>query len=202
MGRNREINEKTKDERREQILSAALKLFSSDGLAATKITDISAEAGISQGLVYHYYESKNEIFVALIDFAFDRLIEACRILENMTITPREKIEMAINGIYKNMAENESSAQYHLLIAQANLMTSPPAKARVILAEKSDIPYEIIARIIRKGQKDGTIKKGNAKDMALVFWTAIKGLAIHKTSRGNKFKMPDPKILSGIFFEVS
>ena len=61
MARNKDLNQKMKDERREQILSNALILFAAKGLSATKITDISAASGISQGLLYHYFESKEEI---------------------------------------------------------------------------------------------------------------------------------------------
>ena len=48
-------NEMIKDTRREQILSAALKIFAARGFAATKISDIVRAGGISHGLVYHYF---------------------------------------------------------------------------------------------------------------------------------------------------
>ena len=53
--RNEEHNAIIKDERREQILSAALKVFATRGFAATKISDIVGKGGMSHGLVYHSY---------------------------------------------------------------------------------------------------------------------------------------------------
>ena len=66
MARNAEHNQKMRDERREKILYHALRLFAAKGLYATKITDIAAECRMSQGLLYHYFRSKEEIFTELI----------------------------------------------------------------------------------------------------------------------------------------
>jgi AcrR family transcriptional regulator len=63
--RNEEQNEMIKDERREQILSAALREFATRGFAATKISDIVARGRMSHGLVYHYFKSKEELLVSL-----------------------------------------------------------------------------------------------------------------------------------------
>jgi AcrR family transcriptional regulator len=192
------LNIKIKDERREQLLSTALGLFATKGLSATKITDISSALGISQGLIYHYYRSKEEIFVELIRTAFERMNAACKYLEELPLPPREKIKMAIEELLKGIDKNEDTAIYHLLIALATASEAIPEEAKTIIQKENKLPYEVITRIIIEGQKDGSFKKHNAKDMALVFWTSIKGLAIHKAAHGKKYKSPDPDILMGIF----
>ena len=70
MGRGAKFNERVKEERRQRILETAVKLFAVNGLAATKISRIASDSGMSQGLMYHYYRSKEEIYVALIRHAF------------------------------------------------------------------------------------------------------------------------------------
>lgn len=199
MARNKDLNQKMKDERREQILSKALMLYAKKGLSATKITDISSASGISQGLIYHYYRSKEEIFVELIRRAFARLNEACHWLENQSLSAKEKIEFAIKEMLSLMEENEDAARYHLLIAQATASEAIPDAAKDIIKKENKIPYEVIARIIIEGQKDGSIKKFDAKELALVFWTSINGLAIYKAVHGDNFKAPDVKILTSMFF---
>ena len=64
--RSKEANQEVLDKRRNQILSAALKVFSERGFAATKISNIASEAGLSHGLMYHYFKTKDEIFVELV----------------------------------------------------------------------------------------------------------------------------------------
>ena len=60
--RKAEENTRIRDERREQILSAALEVFIQKGYSATKIADIAATDGISHGLVYHDFRSIEEIY--------------------------------------------------------------------------------------------------------------------------------------------
>ena len=50
-----------RDERKKQIMRAAIKVFAENGIRLTKISNIAKEAGISHGLVYHYFESKEEL---------------------------------------------------------------------------------------------------------------------------------------------
>src|SRR5579884_3164066 len=67
--RTEEQNQKIKDERHEQILQAGIAVFAHKGFAATKITDIAAAANMSHGLIYHYFTSKEAVYVAIIERA-------------------------------------------------------------------------------------------------------------------------------------
>lgn len=200
MGRNKELNQKTKDERREQILSAALRLFATRGLAATKITDIAAAAEMSQGLLYHYYRSKEDIFVELIRTAFERMNTAALELEKSPLPAREKIRVAIETLLRGLDDNEDTGLYYLLIAMATASEAIPEEAKAIIQSENLVPYEIIVRIITEGQKDGSLKAYDAGELALVFWTSIKGLAIHKAAHGAKFRTPSPEIFISMFME--
>ena len=198
MGRNKETNQKIRDERREQILSESLLLFSTRGLASTKISDIASTAGISQGLVYHYFRSKEDIFIELIRGAFERLNSSCEILSRMPLSPREKIDIAVRGLLQDLENNQENARYHLLMAQAMISETVPEEAKAIIRREIAISQEIIAAILRDGQKEGSIKEGDADEMALVFWTSINGLAILKVVNGAEFKAPAPEILLSMF----
>jgi AcrR family transcriptional regulator len=61
-----ETRKEQKEKRRQEILCAALELFVSRGYAATKITDIAAQANMSTGLMFHYFESKEKLYEELI----------------------------------------------------------------------------------------------------------------------------------------
>lgn len=198
MPRNKTLNEKMKDERRRQIFSNALIVFSKKGLSAAKISDIAAVSGFSQGLIYHYFKSKEELFTELINHAFDKLNTACMHLEQLPASPREKIEMAIRELLKGFDQSEDTAGYHLLISQATMSEAVPQKTKTIIKKQSKLPYEVMERIIRAGQKEGSIKKKDPGELAVLFWTSIKGLALHKAVHGRKFSMPDPEILMSMF----
>ena len=66
MGRDEEHNRRMREDRRRRILSEAVRLFATRGLGATRVGDIAAAAGMSQGLLYHYFASKEEIFTDIV----------------------------------------------------------------------------------------------------------------------------------------
>src|SRR5687768_6727735 len=67
MPRSPKDNQEIRDARREELLRAAARVFAKKGFAHAKISDIAAEAGLSHGLVYHYFDSKEAVFAAIID---------------------------------------------------------------------------------------------------------------------------------------
>lgn len=65
---------KKPEERRREILEAAIRVFASKGYEKTAISDIAAESGISQGLCYRYYASKEEIYDAAVEEYADLIV--------------------------------------------------------------------------------------------------------------------------------
>jgi AcrR family transcriptional regulator len=61
-------------ERREQILAAATQAFARSGFAATSLDDIAAEAGISRVILYRHFESKTDLYRAVLDGVCARLV--------------------------------------------------------------------------------------------------------------------------------
>lgn len=58
--------EQMREERRSQILASALVVFSQKGFHASNVSDVAAHAGVSQGTIYWYFSSKEELFDAAI----------------------------------------------------------------------------------------------------------------------------------------
>jgi AcrR family transcriptional regulator len=58
------------EERRSQILESAIKVFAREGFANTRMDDVAVESGLSKGLLYWYFKSKEEIIIAIADLLF------------------------------------------------------------------------------------------------------------------------------------
>jgi AcrR family transcriptional regulator len=200
MPRNKGANQKVKDERREKILASALALYASKGLAATKISDIAEKTGMSQGLVYHYFKSKEQIFICLIRHAMERMNEAAQNLEKLPITAQEKVILAVEGLLKGLETNVSTSAYYFLITQTALTDAYPEEAKEIIRTQNDVKYDVMVRIFRQGQADGTIKNFDPQQMATQFFSSINGLALNKAIYGNRFTMPDKQILLGMLLK--
>jgi AcrR family transcriptional regulator len=190
--RNEEQNEMIKDERKEQILSSALKAFAKRGFAATKIGDIAARAGLSHGLVYHYFKSKEEIFYVLLERAMKTSTETLLNVEKMPFSPIEKVRQTAKYILGGIEGFEDSAYYFLIVAHASVMESPGPEYDNLM-DTSGISVQAMARILAAGQQANEVKEGDPMGMTLVFFAAIQGLAMYKLAM-ESFKMPDPEIL--------
>lgn len=90
-----------KDQVKENIDAAALKVFSRKGYQAAKISDISACAGVSVGNIYRYYKNKDEIFYSVVPEDFPS-----RILEEVhsKISTEKFNHNTCNGIMEKIAE--------------------------------------------------------------------------------------------------
>ena len=198
MGRGIESNAKMKEERQRLIRSHALRLFALNGLAATKISHIAKAAGMSQGLMYHYYQSKEEIYVELIGHAFERMNQAVRELEAMNLSPKEKLELAVKELLAGFKNSDEVGFTHLLIAQATASEAIPLEAKKIIEKENRIPYQVIRKIVEEGQQSGEIIDRDPEALTLMFWTCIKGLALHTVTHGKEVNLPDPEMLMRIF----
>ncbi len=198
MGRNKEVNEKVKEERRQKILAGALELFSLNGAPGTKISDIARHTGMSNGLVYHYFASKEEIYTELIRTALDRLEQACRHLAALPLLPHEKIKYAIDELVKTIRTNPDAGRYHLFVTQAIAAKNIPKEAAQILDAKRRIPYEVMAQIMEKGQQLGTVRPGRSEDLSFFFWVNINGMAQHQVMYGKTARQPPLELLYHMF----
>lgn len=73
MVRGEKASEQMRAQSRAQILSAARKLFAENGYYNCKVADIAREAGMSQGNLYWYFPSKEEVLKAVLASGFDRV---------------------------------------------------------------------------------------------------------------------------------
>ena len=200
MPRSEEANIQIKDERQQRILSSALKVFIRKGFAATKISDIAVEAGMSNGLMYHYFQSKEEIYAELVRRAamFSR-----RLLEQVQADSGEPIDqlrsLAVR-IFRTVEQQQAGGHYFVLILEA--MTSGVYPAHAIECEHgSGRPFEVLVGIIEEGQRRGQIVQADPAQLAVIFFSGIVGLSLLKVS-GTIRSMPDPEILMRVFGAAS
>lgn len=198
MARTKEQNEKMRETRKEKIREAALFQFVKQGLFATRIQDIAVEAGIAQGLLYHYYASKDEIFVDLINDALDKTIDASYSVRDMKTEPGEKIRFALERLVETIESSQTFLDTCRLITQATNSTAIPQEAQDLIQEKRNIPYQVIEEIMAAGQKEGTIISGDPKMLSIFFWTSINGLAIYYSTNHNKDVKLDYRVIASMF----
>jgi AcrR family transcriptional regulator len=95
-------------ERREQILAAATQAFARSGFAATSLDDIAAEAGISRVILYRHFDSKSDLYRAVLDRVCARLVA--------TVGERDYTDASVDALVSAAAEDP--AGFRLLFQHA------------------------------------------------------------------------------------
>lgn len=194
MGRNTTRNEELRQLSKEKILAAALNQFAEKGLFATRIQDIAEKAHISQGLLYRYYSSKDDIYVELINEALDKMSSATIDLLSMSMSGKNKIIKAIEEMYNTIETSEQYRQTSRLISEAAHSEAIPESAKITVSEQRDEPYKLFSKIIEQGQNEGDVIEGDPYELAVLFWSLINGLTIYKHTRNSIYQLPDKRFI--------
>lgn len=96
-------------ERKKEIIKAAMQLFSEKGYAQTSMRDIARTMGVSLGLCYRYFDSKQILFNTAIDLYIEECFNSyLAILHDSTITIKDKID----ALFTSIGDEHSNMQYY------------------------------------------------------------------------------------------
>lgn len=112
--RTPEQNEEIRRQTREQIIDAAFELFAQEGYNQTSISSVAKKAGVSKGLIYHYFDGKEAILEAI----FDQMVEVGdQILDFPDdFTPADKIRQVLEGSFTFMESQTSKGRLMIGLA--------------------------------------------------------------------------------------
>jgi AcrR family transcriptional regulator len=174
--RQEEANQRIKDERREQILKAALQIFARKGLAAARISDIAAAAGLSYGLVYHYFRDKEELFVELVQRAVEGGLRVAQDALEAEGAPVERLHALCEEMVEGVRDNP---EYPLIVMQAINQELLPEATREPIGRLSEQTYQTVSELIRQCQADGKVVAGDPRELTELYFAVIQGLALSR-----------------------
>ena len=109
-------------DRPDEILDAALRLFTAQGFAATRVDDVAAAAGLSKGGVYLYFPSKEALVEALVRRAMGPVADlAVARLSERTDHPRQTIARAMHAVAAAMSDDRVVAVPLLILREAPVL---------------------------------------------------------------------------------
>ncbi|MFJ7951419.1 TetR/AcrR family transcriptional regulator [Lysinibacillus sp. NPDC096418] len=197
MPRNEEQNQELRDARKEQILQAALLVFARRGMVAAKISDIAKEAGLSHGLVYHYFTSKEEIFSTLVRTAANNSVGVIQQASEQIGTPLEKLHWMSEQILNGLSDERNTLLF-LIMIQASTSDAIPDEVKEILTGVEAVsPVTCILPLIIEGQEFGEIISADPVSLAIAYYAFIQGLAVNKI-QWPECPIPNAKLIMKIF----
>ncbi|WP_284035525.1 TetR/AcrR family transcriptional regulator [Neobacillus sp. 114] len=160
-----------RDERREQIKQAALKMFARRGYTGTKTSMIAKEASISEGLIYRYFNSKEELFITLVQ---ELMEEARRELKNVGYLPGTPFEQ-IRTLTKHMLDEDNMHAFMLMERARTAEDVPEKVTQIFEGVSTNVLIEPIIPIFVKGQESGEFSPGEPRMMLSWYFTIINSL---------------------------
>ncbi len=192
-----------KEERRQAILMTALTLFVERGYYDTKIADIAAAVPMSTGLMFHYFESKEELLLELVKMgaAASKATAAGGASETGSsagsaesgasaaamIPPDVYLTKFLEQLFSYAKEQPWVFHMFVLMGQVRRAGMPEEARQVALSVTS---IEDTAKLIRAGQAAGVFRKGDAKLLSRCFWASVQGV-MEEMSQDPDMKVPDP-----------
>ncbi len=165
------VREQQKEKRRWEILEAGLDLFIRKGYAATKIKDIADHVGMSVGLLFHYFETKEKLYEELVRLGISG---PSAMMANADMEPLDFFRMCAEQIFRYIKTEPFGAKMFVLMSQVYHNEAAPQTIKDMMKD-FDV-FTPTAEIMRKGQENGTIRKGDPHALSIAFWCSIQGIA--------------------------
>lgn len=149
------------------ILENAIAEFGEKGLERTSVSDIAKLSGVSVGVLYKYYENKDDLFQACLKRSLAYLAE---VTENAAEAARRGGEPLRGMVGALIRACQTSARTHPSYFQMyHAITVAPEKSAEYAEEIERLSAELYARYIRQAQEDGAVRADVSPELIAFFF---------------------------------
>lgn len=179
-----ERKEREREKRRQQIMAAAKRVFSSKGFKRTTIEDIAKEAELSPGTLYLYFKNKDDLYASL----------SLRILQYLLIRMEHVISERGSSVLQKM-EALKHAMYDvyefdplILLNMFHLHTTGEILSKLspeLLSEIDELSsksLEAMAEIMEEGIKKGIFINKKPSALSNILWSMFSGIVLWEQRR--------------------
>jgi TetR/AcrR family fatty acid metabolism transcriptional regulator len=156
-------------DKRRLILDAAVRVFARQGFHACRVSDIADEAGVAYGLVYHYFDSKDEVLDTLFLERWNVMLETIRQVDAQELTAREKLQEIASFIVDSYRHDPDLMK--VIIVEVTRAANSFGQTHLAQIRQA---YELIGEIVTAAQAQGAFKgEIDAAFAAMTFYGAIE-----------------------------
>jgi len=172
------------EERKQQIMRAALRLFAEQGYHATSVSDIIEEIGVARGTFYRYFRDKHDLFDQLLENNF-RYVK--RVLPEAPLghpAQAPDLEVLLTTAFQELIGQPNSREF------MSMMVNDAGGADAAFAQKVNAFYDDVAEVFGKyietARDAGLIGPRDPKVAAYLVLGALKEIFI-QWAKGGKFE---------------
>jgi TetR/AcrR family transcriptional regulator, fatty acid metabolism regulator protein len=162
---------KASQDKRRLILAAAVRVFARQGFHACRVADIADEAGVAYGLVYHYFNSKDEILDTLFLERWNVMLELIREVDAESVPVREKLAAIASFIVESYRHDPDLMK--VIIVEVTRAANSFGDTHIGTIREA---YDLMGGMIEKAQGEGVFKADiEPRFAAMAFYGAIEQL---------------------------
>ena len=183
-----ERKEREKEQRKEEILDAAQKVFFEKGLAIATMDEIAEVAELSKGTLYLYYKSKEDLYLAVLMRGMEKLHAEFERIGLSNISTVEKI-VKLEATYI-----DSFYKQRKFFRMTNFLQSPHFHKQVsdemkqICDADGQKVWNIIDSILQRGLEEGVLRPDfNPIELGVILWSNTTALLFRIDNEGEVWK---------------
>ena len=139
------------EDKRRQILEAAVRVFAANGYESSRVGDVAKEAGVAYGLVYHYFASKGAVLEAVFHEAWGRLLTAVALAEETGEDAADQLSLVVRIVLRAWGDDPDLVR--LLVRE--ITRSPHLEDEL---DEIGQAFATLERIVRRGQAEGIFRQ--------------------------------------------
>ncbi|HDN79808.1 MAG: hypothetical protein DRI61_16725 [Chloroflexi bacterium] len=167
-----------KEQRRQEILDAARKVFFFKGIHSATVEDVAAEAELGKGTIYLYFSSKEEILAHLLLEGFDLLIEQLEeASSDEATTPSERIRHLAYAYLHFFQEYPGYFRLMVAFDRGRLQEKLPSELCEEIKVRNREALSWVSKAIEEGIEKGYFRPGDPWLIAGALWASIHGILL-------------------------
>ena len=176
--------ERDPERTRAEILEVATREFATHGYAGARVDDMAALMRTTKRMIYYYFGSKEQLFVAVLEHAYTAIRRAERQVDVDGLDPASAIRRVAELTFDH---HGSHPEFLRLVSIENIHRAEHMAKSPAIAELGSPAIDLLAEILERGRKDGTFRGGIDP---LQLYVSIAGLSY--------FYLSNSHTLSAIF----
>jgi AcrR family transcriptional regulator len=165
------------EERRQQIVEAALRVFAARGFDAATTKDIAHEAGVTPGLIYHYFEDKRALLATILaERSAVGIATETLTAEGMDdLDPHVLLPLLITRLLEGLESAENAGPFHVLMGEA--MHDP--QMRTLFNERIAGVVAALAEYLGRQMERGRLRRLNPTLVAQLLLGSLMSCVIRR-----------------------
>ena len=173
--------QKTSPDRKQQVIAAAVRVFVAKGIQNTSMNEIILASGLSKGGVYHYFESKDDLVLGVLDVFLEIQRDALQLALAQEAPTRDRLETIVKAIANS---DYVHTQSHYSDVRMSLDMLTLALDKPVFMTRMQQGYEelmgLLCPIIENGVQQGEFKADtNVRKVAMTISAIFDGLRLQQ-----------------------